>query len=66
VGRRRHNAGPAAIAPVTADTALRLARYFGTTPGFWMNIQAQYDLERATDELADDLRKIDPLKHEAV
>jgi addiction module HigA family antidote len=52
--------------PVTADTALRLARYFGTTPGFWMNIQAQYDLECAADELAEVLRKIEPLKHEAV
>ena len=31
----------------TADTALRLARYFGTTPQFWMNLQANYDLERA-------------------
>jgi addiction module HigA family antidote len=38
--------------PVTADTALRLARYFGTTPGFWMGIRAQYDRERAEDELA--------------
>ena len=30
---------------VTADTALRLARYFGTTPEFWINLQAHYDLE---------------------
>lgn len=35
---------------VTADTALRLARYFGTTPQFWMNLQANYDLELAQDE----------------
>jgi len=35
---------------VTADPALRLARYFGTTPAFWMGIQAQHDLERAEDE----------------
>ena len=34
---------------ITADTALRLARYFGTTPQFWMNLQANYDLERAED-----------------
>ena len=34
---------------ITADTALRLARYFGTTPQFWMNLQANYDLERAAD-----------------
>jgi plasmid maintenance system antidote protein VapI len=30
---------------VTADTALRLARYFGTTPEFWINLQAHHDLE---------------------
>lgn len=30
---------------ITADTALRLARYFGTSPRFWMNLQAQYDLD---------------------
>lgn len=35
----------------TADTALRLARYFGTTPEFWMNLQARYDLEEARDEV---------------
>src|SRR5216117_3927066 len=35
---------------ITADTALRLARYFGTTPLFWMNLQANYDLELAQDE----------------
>jgi addiction module HigA family antidote len=33
----------------TADTALRLARYFGTTPQFWMNLQTNYDLELAKD-----------------
>lgn len=35
---------------ITADTALRLARYFGTTPQFWMNLQANYDLELARDD----------------
>lgn len=35
---------------VTADTALRLARYFGTTPAFWMNLQGRYDLQKATEE----------------
>jgi addiction module HigA family antidote len=34
---------------ITADTALRLARYFGTTPQFWMNLQANYELELAED-----------------
>jgi addiction module HigA family antidote len=33
---------------LTADTCLRLARYFGNTPQFWMNLQAAYDLEVAT------------------
>jgi len=31
--------------PVTSDTALRLARYFGTTPEFWMNLQTSYDMD---------------------
>ena len=34
---------------ITADTALRLAHYFGTTPQFWMNLQSNYDLELAQD-----------------
>jgi addiction module HigA family antidote len=34
---------------ISADTALRLARYFGTTPQFWTNLQANYDLETASD-----------------
>ena len=33
---------------ITADTALRLARYLGTTPQFWMNLQTAYDLDVAT------------------
>ncbi len=48
--------------PVTADTALRLARYFGTTASFWMGLQAQYDLERATDNLGKKLERIEPLR----
>ncbi len=35
---------------ISGDTALRLARFFGTTPTFWMNLQARYDLERAAEE----------------
>jgi antitoxin HigA-1 len=38
---------------ITADTALRLARYFGTTPEFWMNLQAAYDLDSAQRVLVD-------------
>ena len=51
--------------PVTADTALRLARYFGTTAGFWMGIQIQYDLECAQDELTGELERIAPVKQAA-
>jgi addiction module HigA family antidote len=44
----------------SVDTALCLARYFGTTPQFWMNLQANYDLEMAQDvsgpEIADSIR----------
>ena len=42
---------------VTADTALRLARYFGTTPRFWLNLQAQYDLDQESDRLGDRLER---------
>jgi plasmid maintenance system antidote protein VapI len=41
---------------VTADTALRLAKYFGTTAAFWMGMRAQYDLEHAEGELGARLR----------
>jgi len=36
---------------ITADTALRLARYFGTGPQFWLNLQRDYEIEVAEDEL---------------
>jgi addiction module HigA family antidote len=51
--------------PVTADTALRLARFFGTTPSFWMNLQARYDLEMAEDATAADIKRIKPIKRKA-
>ena len=51
--------------PVTADTALRLSRYFGTTPQFWMGMQTQYDLERAEDQARAELRRIEPRKRDA-
>lgn len=40
---------------VTAETALRLARYFDTTPQFWLGLQADYDLDVAEDALGDRL-----------
>ena len=45
---------------LTADTALRLSRYFGTTPEFWMNLQTGYELESAKRALASKLAKIAP------
>ena len=37
---------------ITAETALRLARYFGTSPEFWMNLQSKYELDTAQDGAA--------------
>ncbi|HUP21021.1 MAG TPA: HigA family addiction module antitoxin [Gemmatimonadota bacterium] len=42
---------------VTADTALRLARYFGTSERFWINLQVRYDLEVAKDRLGGRLER---------
>jgi addiction module HigA family antidote len=47
---------------ITADTALRMARYFGTSERFWMNLQGRYDLEVERDRLVDTLDEITPLK----
>ena len=46
---------------ISADTALRLARYFGTSERFWMNLQARYDLEVEKDRLGTALDAIQPL-----
>ena len=46
---------------VTADTALRLARFFGTSDRFWMNLQARYDLEIERDHIGAALDEIAPL-----
>ncbi|UCG39589.1 MAG: HigA family addiction module antidote protein [bacterium] len=42
---------------VTADTALRLARYFGNSEGFWMNLQARYDLEIQREKIGEKVLK---------
>lgn len=42
---------------VTAETALRLGRYFDTTPQFWLGLQADYDLDVASDELGERLNR---------
>src|SRR5882672_2863446 len=47
--------------PVTPDTALRLARVFGTTAEYWMNLQAQHDLSAAAISARSELRSIRPL-----
>lgn len=43
---------------ISADTALRLSKYFGTTPEFWMNLQSKYELESAKVEIGTDLDEI--------
>ena len=48
---------------LTADTALRLARYFGTSPEFWLGLQMDYDLDVAEDRLRD---RIDREVHQLV
>jgi addiction module HigA family antidote len=48
---------------VSADTALRLARYFATTPQFWLGLQADYDLDVTADRLRGRIRReVRPLK----
>jgi addiction module HigA family antidote len=42
---------------ITADTALRLARYFSTTPEFWVNLQSAYDLDVATRASAEQIKR---------
>ena len=49
---------------ITADTALRLARFFGTSERFWLNLQTTYELELERDRLKDRLTKeVQTLKH---
>jgi len=43
---------------VSADTALRLARYFRTTPQFWMNLQVRYDLQAAEERIGAKIRRL--------
>lgn len=47
---------------ITADTALRLARYLGTTERFWLNLQGRHDLEVVKDRIAAALERIEPLR----
>ena len=54
---RRINEIVHGIRAITADTALRLARYFGTSERFWLNLQIRYDLEVEKDRLGSRLEK---------
>jgi len=56
VSPRRINEIIHAKRSVTADTALRLARYFGNSPEFWLGLQMDYDLDVAEDRLAGRIR----------
>lgn len=47
---------------ITADTALRLGRFFGVDPQFWLNLQTRYDLEVAQDRLGHQVDEISPLR----
>ncbi|MEJ5997660.1 HigA family addiction module antitoxin [Corynebacterium sp. H130] len=47
---------------ITADTALRLGRFFGVEPQFWLNLQSQYELELAEEKVADQLQEIQPVQ----
>lgn len=46
---------------ISADTALRLSRYFGLTDPYWLNLQTQYDLQMAKEQLHDTLDLIEPI-----
>lgn len=43
---------------ITADTALRLAKFFGTSAELWLNLQKQYELQLAEDKIGEELKKI--------
>ncbi|MCJ2082514.1 HigA family addiction module antitoxin [Methylobacterium sp. J-090] len=50
---------------LTTDTALRLGRYFGTTAGFWLNLQKRFELETLERAIGPDLDRITPLARDA-
>ena len=51
--------------PITADTALRLGRYFGMNPQVWINLQGDYELRRAQRAIGAEIDRIRPLAREA-
>ncbi|WP_024586341.1 HigA family addiction module antitoxin [Aliihoeflea sp. 2WW] len=52
----------AETSPITPDTALRLAKFFGTTPAFWMNMQTAFDLAITASAKQSEIASIDELK----
>src|SRR2546421_12333711 len=50
---------------ISADTALRLAKFFGTSEMFWLNLQAQYDLDVQRQKLGPRLAEVRPMQHVA-
>ncbi|MDE2623461.1 MAG: HigA family addiction module antidote protein [Betaproteobacteria bacterium] len=64
VSQRRIGEIVAGQRAVTADTGLRLSRFFGTNDGFWIGLQADYDTAQARDALAETLARI--RRHEPV
>lgn len=50
---------------ITADTALRLAKFFGTTPKFWLGLQDDFDLEEELNNKAKELKEIRPITNNA-
>ena len=53
------------IRDITADTALRLARFFGTSAQFWMNLQSLHDLDQAQHDMSSVLKAIKPRRNTA-
>jgi antitoxin HigA-1 len=47
---------------ITADTAVRLSRFFGTSEQFWLNLQDAYEVSRVKSERAEEFKRIEPLK----
>ena len=58
VSQRRIGEVVAGVRSVTADTGLRLSRFFGTSEGFWIGLQLDFDAAKAKDSLAKTLAKI--------
>jgi len=47
---------------ITADTALRLSKYFGTTPKFWLGLQDDFDIEEEQNQIIEELNTIEKIK----